>query len=102
MDDDGDRRIVEGLLPSPDSGPDALFARRVLLAEIEAALGGLREPARNLSGARNREPQFFAEISAETGVGFNTLLSRKHYVVKRLRSRLRRIYDESGFERRSK
>jgi DNA-directed RNA polymerase specialized sigma24 family protein len=44
----------------------------------------------------------FAEISAETGVSVNTLLSRKHYAVKRLRTRLQRIYDEAGYERRSK
>jgi len=44
----------------------------------------------------------FAEISAQTGVGQKTLLSRKHYAVKRLRNRLRRVYDESGYERRGK
>src|SRR5215831_6343726 len=37
--DDG--RILEDLLPSPDAGPDALFARRVLISEIEAALDEL-------------------------------------------------------------
>jgi hypothetical protein len=39
--EDGGRRILEDLLPSPDAGPDALYARGVLLAEIEAALGEL-------------------------------------------------------------
>src|SRR5579864_4758582 len=100
--DDGGRRILEDLLPSPDAGPDALFARGVLLAEIEAALGELPPSQREVFLAHEIDGRSFAEISAETGVGVNTLLSRKHYAVKRLRSRLQRIYDESSYERRSK
>ena len=44
----------------------------------------------------------FADISRETGVSIKTLLSRKHYAFKRLRKRLQRIYEESGYERRGK
>ena len=99
--DEGER-ILEDLLPSPDAGPDALFARRVLLAEIEAALGELPPSQREVFLAHEIDGRSFAEISAETGVSVNTLLSRKHYAVKRLRSRLQRIYEESGYERRSK
>ena len=36
----------------------------------------------------------FKELSAETGVSVNTLLSRKHYAVLHLRERLQAIYDE--------
>jgi RNA polymerase sigma factor (sigma-70 family) len=100
--EDGGRRILEDLLPSPDAGPDALFARDVLLAEIEAALGELPASQREVFLAHEIDGRSFADISAETGVSVNTLLSRKHYAVKRLRSRLQRIYEESGYERRSK
>jgi RNA polymerase sigma factor (sigma-70 family) len=100
--EDGGRRILEDLLPSPDAGPDALFARGVLLAEIEAALGELPASQREVFLAHEIDGRSFADISAETGVSVNTLLSRKHYAVKRLRSRLQRIYEESGYERRSK
>lgn len=96
-----DERILEDLLPSPDDGPDALFARSVLLAEIEAALGELPVSQREVFLAHEIEGRSFAEISAETGVSINTLLSRKHYAVKRLRSRLQRIYNESGYERKN-
>jgi RNA polymerase sigma factor (sigma-70 family) len=100
--EDGGRRMLEDLLPSPDAGPDALYARSVLLAEIEAALGELPASQREVFLAHEIEGRSFAEISAETGVSINTLLSRKHYAVKRLRNRLQRIYEESGYERNSK
>ena len=96
MVEDGGRRILEDLLPSPDAGPDALYARGVLVAEIEAALGELPASQRNVFLAHEIDGRSFADISRETGVSVNTLLSRKHYAVKRLRNRLQHIYDESG------
>ncbi len=99
--EDGSRRTLEDMLPSPDAGPDALYARGVLLAEIEAALDELPASQREVFLAHEIDGRSFAEISAETGVSVNTLLSRKHYAVKRLRSRLQRIYDEAGYERKS-
>jgi RNA polymerase sigma factor (sigma-70 family) len=101
VEDEGGR-ILEELLPSPDAGPDALYARGVLLGEIEAALGELPASQREVFLAHEIDGRSFAEISAETGVGVNTLLSRKHYAVKRLRSRLQRVYRESGYERKIK
>jgi RNA polymerase sigma factor (sigma-70 family) len=97
-----DGRILEDLLPSPDAGPDALYARGVLLAEIEAALEELPASQREVFMAHEIDGRSFADLSAETGVSVNTLLSRKHYAVKRLRNRLQLIYEESGYERRSK
>jgi RNA polymerase sigma factor (sigma-70 family) len=100
--EDGGSRILEDLLPSPDAGPDMFFARGVLLAEIEAALGELPLTQREVFLAHEIDGRSFAEISAQTGVGLKTLLSRKHYAVKRLRNRLQRVYDESGYEGRGK
>jgi RNA polymerase sigma factor (sigma-70 family) len=88
-----DDRVLEDLLPSPDAGPDALFARSVLLNEIEAALAELPPSQREVFLAHEIDGRSFAEISAETGVAVNTLLSRKHYAVKRLRNRLQRVYE---------
>jgi len=99
---DGGIRMLEDLLPSPDAGPDALYARRVLLAEIEAALGELPPSQREVFLAHEIEGRSFADISRETGVRVNTLLSRKHYAVKRLRNRLQHIYDEARDERSNK
>ena len=85
---------MEDLLPSPDAGPDALYARHVLLDELEAAIDELPEEQREVFVAHELEGRSFKEMSAETGVSVNTLLSRKRYAVLHLRERLRSIYDE--------
>jgi RNA polymerase sigma factor (sigma-70 family) len=84
----------EDLLPSPDAGPEALHARSVLLREIERAIDELPEDQREVFVGHELEGRSFREMSAETGVSVNTLLSRKRYAVRRLRARLQRIYDE--------
>lgn len=85
---------LEDLLPSPDAGPEALFAREVLLEEIEAALDELPEEQREVFVAHEWEGRSFKELAAATGVSVNTLLSRKRYAVLYLRERLQRVYDE--------
>src|SRR5262249_41205180 len=40
--------LLEDLLPSPDGGPEAAYARRVLIEELEAALGELPEEQRQV------------------------------------------------------
>jgi RNA polymerase sigma factor (sigma-70 family) len=92
LDDDGPP--LEDLLPSTDLGPDALYARRVLLEEIESAVDELPAEQREVFIAHELEGRSFKEISAETGVNLNTLLSRKHYAVRHLRERLRGLYEE--------
>ena len=82
------------LLPSPDAGPEALYARAVLLEEIEAALDELPSNQREVFVAHEIEGRSFAEIAQATGVSVNTLLSRKHYAVLHLRGRLESIYEE--------
>jgi RNA polymerase sigma factor (sigma-70 family) len=75
--DDGEMLSIEELLPSPDAGPEAAYARGVLLEELEAALDELPDEQRELFIAHEIEGRSFKELSAETGVGVNTLLSRK-------------------------
>ena len=89
---------LEDLLPSPDAGPDALFARGVLLDELEAALEELPGKQRDVFVAHEMDGRSFKEISAETGVGVNTLLARKRYAVLHLRRRLEAIHREFGKE----
>jgi RNA polymerase sigma factor (sigma-70 family) len=85
---------LEDLLPSPDAGPEALYVRNVLLDELEAAVDELPEDQRKVFIAHEMEGRSFNEMSAGTGVGVNTLLSRKRYAVLHLRRRLQNIYDE--------
>ena len=90
----GDEPGWEDLLPSPEAGPDALAERHALLEEIEAALAELPPDQRAVFVAHELEGKSFREMAAETGLGVNTLLSRKHYAVRRLRERLLRVHDE--------
>ncbi|MGO9642443.1 MAG: RNA polymerase sigma factor [Candidatus Acidiferrales bacterium] len=92
--EEGDLLQLEDLLPSPDAGPEAAYARSVLLEELDQALEELPEEQREVFVAHEIEGRSFKEIAAETGVSVNTLLSRKHYAVVHLRRRLQTIYDE--------
>jgi RNA polymerase sigma factor (sigma-70 family) len=92
--EDGDTQSLEELLPSPDAGPEAAYARSILLEELEAALDELPEEQREVFLAHEFEGISFKEISAETGISVNTLLSRKHHAVLHLRRRLQSIYDD--------
>ncbi len=92
--EDGETLRWEDLLPSTDAGPQAAYARRVLLEEIDAALDELPEEQRQVFIAHELMGYSFKELAAQSGVGVNTLLSRKHYAVVHLRERLQAIYDE--------
>jgi RNA polymerase sigma factor (sigma-70 family) len=94
MDADGDLLRFEDLLPSPDAGPEAIYARKALLDELEEALADLPVEQREVFVAHEVEGRSFKELSAESGIGVNTLLSRKRYAVLALRRRLQRIHDE--------
>jgi RNA polymerase sigma factor (sigma-70 family) len=93
-DQDGDMPQWEDLLPSPDAGPEALYARHVLLDELELALDELPEEQREVFVAHEFEGRSFKEMAAETGVNMSTLLSRKRSAVLHLRERLQRIHDD--------
>jgi RNA polymerase sigma factor (sigma-70 family) len=93
-DEDGDLLPLEDLLPSPDAGPDALYARNVHLDELELAIDELPEEQREVLVAHELEGRSFKEMVAESGVSVNTLLSRKRYAVRHLRRRLQAMYDE--------
>ena len=94
IDDEGELMPFEDLLPSPAAGPDALYARSVLLDELEDALDELPAEQREVFIAHELEGRSFKEIASETGASVNTLLSRKRYAVLHLRKRLQNIYDE--------
>jgi RNA polymerase sigma factor (sigma-70 family) len=94
IEDDGD--TLEDLLPSEDAGPEAAYARSLLLDALEEALEELPQTQREVFIAHELSGQSFKEISAETGLSVNTLLSRKHYAVTHLRESLQSIYEDFG------
>jgi RNA polymerase sigma factor (sigma-70 family) len=98
---DGEEGLsVEDLLPSREAGPDAAYARMVLVEELEAAIEDLPEEQRLVFVAHEIEGRTFRELAEETGTSINTLLARKRYAVLHLRRRLSEIYEE--FQERTK
>jgi RNA polymerase sigma factor (sigma-70 family) len=93
-DEEGELLQFEDLLPSPDAGPEALYARQLLIDELESALDELPDEQREVFVAHELEGRSFKEIAAESGVNVNTLLGRKRYAVLHLRERLQGIHDE--------
>lgn len=93
MAEDG-ARLFADLLPSTEAGPEAVYARRVLLDELNDALDDLPEEQRDVFIAHELEGRSFRALTSETGLTLNTLLARKHYAVLRLRRRLQAIHDE--------
>jgi RNA polymerase sigma factor (sigma-70 family) len=92
--DQGELLGIEELLPSPDAGPEALYLRGALLEELEFALAALPREQRAVFVAHELEGRSFKQMSQESGVSVNTLLSRKRYAVLMLRKQLRGTYDE--------
>ena len=85
---------IAEMLPSPGAGPEAAYARKLLLEELQAALAELPAEQREVFVAHELEGRSFKELAAESGVKINTLLARKHYAIERLRVRLQRVHDE--------
>jgi RNA polymerase sigma factor (sigma-70 family) len=92
--DGGGDMTLEDLLPSPDAGPEAAFARSVLVDELTAAIEELPPEQRLVFVAHEIEGRSFKDLAEETGVSVNTLLSRKRYAVMHLRKRLQSIHEE--------
>jgi RNA polymerase sigma factor (sigma-70 family) len=92
--DGGDERWLENALPDAGAGPEAAYARAILLGEIHAALEELPPEQRQVFVAHELEGQSFKELAAQSGVKLNTLLARKRYAVLHLRARLQDIYEE--------
>ena len=89
-----DSLSFEDLLPSPDAGPEASYARSVMLEELEDALDELPAEQRDVFLATEFEGNTFKELAEATGISINTLLSRKRYAVQHLRNRMQKVYKE--------
>jgi RNA polymerase sigma factor (sigma-70 family) len=95
---EGEPQTLEDLLPSPDAGPDALYARSLLFDALDDALEELPENQREVFIAHELLGRSFKQLSEETGISTNTLLSRKRYAVLHLRRRLQEVDNSFGNE----
>lgn len=79
--EDVERIDWDELLPSRAAGPDAVFARNVLLEELDAALDELPAEQREAFVENEFLGRSFQEMAARTGLSVNTLLAHKRYAV---------------------
>jgi RNA polymerase sigma factor (sigma-70 family) len=86
--------FLDDRLAPEDAGPEANYVREMLVEELAAALDELPAEQRAVFVAHELDGRSFKELSAETGVGINTLLGRKHAAVRHLRERLHDIRTE--------
>jgi RNA polymerase sigma factor (sigma-70 family) len=107
---DNYRKKKPDLLVDDDDEEDALNLRSMLMAyavspedeQLKAlfwevlfdALDELPQNQRDVFVWNELEDQTFQEISDRTGVNIKTLISRKRYAVKHLRSRMEELYEE--------
>jgi len=94
--DDEESRSLEELLPSADAGPDAVYARNLLLDALDEALDELPASQRDVFVAHELLGQSFKDISEEKGLSVNTLLSRKRYAILHLRQRVQEMDESFG------
>lgn len=96
--DDDDTYRLDLDLPSHYDGPEAAYARRMLIDALWEALEELPANQREVFVAHELDGKSFKTLSRETGVGINTLLARKRYAVLHLRERLQSVYGTFGYE----
>lgn len=94
-DDDGNELFSHADLHfDPNQIPDDQFTRSLFWDALHAALDELPEEQKQVFIWHELDGRSFQEITEQTGVGLNTLLSRKRYAVIFLRERLQGFYDE--------
>ena len=86
--------VLEAWLAPAALSPEASYVREVLAEELMAALAELPAEQRAVFIAHELEGRSFKALAAETGVGLNTLLGRKHAAVRHLRQCLQDIHSE--------
>lgn len=94
IDEDGEYFSWDEFLPDADAGPEEALMRETILKNIQSALINLTAAQRDVFVAHELDGQSFKEISDQTGVSVNTLLSRKHEAIHALRRQLQQIYTD--------
>jgi RNA polymerase sigma factor (sigma-70 family) len=91
-DDDGPLTLEE-ILPSLGSTHEDDDIKEMIWEAIDETLSDLPQEQRDVFVANEFEDMSFKEISDKTGIGINTLISRKRYAILALRERLNELYN---------
>jgi RNA polymerase sigma factor (sigma-70 family) len=85
---------LQDILPDLGNTPEDAYLKEIIWDAIMGALDDLPKDQREVFILNELEDRTFRDISEETGVAINTLLSRKRYAILALRKKLQRLYDE--------
>jgi RNA polymerase sigma factor (sigma-70 family) len=92
--DEDSALTLQDILPDFGNTPEDAIFRELVWDAITEALDELPSEQREIFIQNEMEERSFREISEETGVSINTLLSRKRYAILALRKKLQRLYNE--------
>ena len=92
-DEEGELHLKEILLADPGN-PETEYLKGLFWKELNKGLDELPLEQKEVFILNELEGLTFAEIAARTGENIKTLISRKGYAVKHLRTRLQTLYDE--------
>jgi len=90
------KEITEVLFDS--DSPETEMIKSLVWEELGVALNELPDEQREVFELTELDGFSFKEISIATGIGINTLISRKRYAVLHLRKRLSQLYDDLLFD----
>jgi RNA polymerase sigma factor (sigma-70 family) len=90
--DDDDISDIIDILAADENTPETETLRSFVWDAVKNALDELPRAQRDIFIQTEFEGLPVKEIAEKTGVPVNTLLSRKHYAVERLREKLREVY----------
>jgi RNA polymerase sigma factor (sigma-70 family) len=91
-DDDGPLSL-EDILPSLGNSPEDEDIKEMIWDTIEETLAEIPREQKDVFVATEFDDLSFKELSEKTGVGVNTLISRKRYAVLALREKLNELYN---------
>ena len=92
--DDDAPLTLQDILPDLGNTPEDSYLRDVIWEAIMDAVDELPAEQRQIFILNEIQERSFREISEETGVSINTLLSRKRYAILSLRKKLQRLYND--------
>ncbi len=85
---------LEEILPALSATPEDTELKQLIWETIDDTLDKLPEEQCEVFIMHEFEEMSFNEISEITGIGVNTLISRKRYAVLELRNRLKHLYKQ--------
>jgi RNA polymerase sigma factor (sigma-70 family) len=92
-----DQLSIGNIIPALGNTPEDAMLKSVIWDAIMEALDELPAEQKAVFVWNEFEEKGFKEISEETGVAINTLISRKRYAVLHLRKRLQYLYKELNY-----